>query len=52
MCCEPQGYSYDEANGECSECGRPTVDGEACDQCGYSPVVCEACGAKPCDQSC
>jgi len=51
-CCEPQGYEADEINGECPDCGAETVDGDAADKCGYSPVECTTCNSAPCDQSC
>lgn len=50
MCSEP--YDNGEPNGECPECGEPTVDGESAYGCFYSPVVCKTCGSKPCDESC
>ena len=52
MCCEPTGYKEEELNGECPACGQPTVDGDAYESCGYSPVECEVCGWRPCDGSC
>lgn len=42
----------EKPNGTCPECGSETVDGEAYDQCSYSPTVCEKCGYAPCDLSC
>ena len=41
-----------EVNGECPDCGCPTVDGQAASGCNWSPCVCETCGYCPCDQSC
>lgn len=38
---------------ECPECGaKIDEDGNAVEGCSYSPVECELCGWKPCDQSC
>ena len=51
-CCEPSGYKQEEINGECSECGGDTVDGDAYEHCSYSPQTCETCGRRPCDGSC
>ena len=52
MCCEPSGYTKAEIDGECKECGEPTVDGEAYESCDYSPAECGVCGWSPCDGSC
>jgi len=52
MCCDASGYNESEINGECSNCGAPTVDGDAFYHCGYSPLDCEDCGSRYCDQSC
>ena len=52
MCCEPSGYNERDINGECKECGSPTCDGDAYEQCAYSMVVCNTCGYAPCDDSC
>lgn len=51
-CCAGTDYDEKEINGECSDCGTPTVDGQAFEQCSYSEVVCHNCGHAPCDQSC
>lgn len=51
MCCDSYNYS-DEVDGECPDCGEPTVDGEAAAGCNYSPVICDTCGHRPCDESC
>jgi hypothetical protein len=51
-CCEDHGYDEKDVDGECPDCGGPTVEGDAVDQCGYSPVTCETCNSRPCDQSC
>jgi hypothetical protein len=50
MCSE--GWNHGEPNGVCPDCGEPTVDGEATTGCDWSPVACETCGARPCDESC
>jgi hypothetical protein len=52
MCCEPSGYKKEEINGECPDCGGPTVDGCAFEYCSYSPEDCKTCGCRPCDLSC
>jgi hypothetical protein len=39
-------------DGECPECGQPTVDGVAAVGCEYGSVECETCGWRPCNQSC
>ena len=52
MCSEPSDYREEDINGECPECGAQTVDGDAYEQCAYSPVICETCGEAPCDESC
>lgn len=50
-CCSNENSSAD-IDGECPECGRETIGGEAYDDCVYSAVECETCGARPCDGSC
>jgi hypothetical protein len=53
MCCAPIEWEPDEKpNGECPDCGVKTVDGEAYDQCAYSPEVCKTCHSAPCDWAC
>ena len=52
MCCEPNDYKKEDINGECPDCGMPTVDDEAYESCSYSPEECETCGWRPCDGSC
>lgn len=52
MCCDSSGYSENEINGECENCGVDTVDGCAYERCGYSPRECEVCDSRPCDGSC
>lgn len=51
-CCEPMDFKEEQINGKCPDCGSPTVDSQAFEQCGYSPVECETCNSKPCDGSC
>jgi ribosomal protein S27E len=51
MCCD--GWNDTNAvNGECPDCGMPTVDGDAAYGCSYSPIDCETCGSALCDDSC
>jgi hypothetical protein len=52
MCCSPSGYRKEEINGECPDCGEPTVDGDAYESCSYSRLECKECGWRPCDLSC
>ena len=41
------------AVGVCPACGEPVdADGDAASGCNYSPVQCDVCGARPCDDSC
>jgi hypothetical protein len=52
MCSDNVG-AYGEPNGECPDCGSPTVDGESIFICGYSrDEPCETCGCAGCDESC
>lgn len=51
-CCASTEYRCEEINGKCPECDEPTVDGDAYEQCSYSPKQCETCGWRPCDGSC
>ena len=51
-CCDGWSSNSTDVNGECPECGMPTVDGMAAYGCSWSPVVCKTCGYKPCDGSC
>ena len=51
-CCDGWHYEDNEINGECPECGNPTVDGQAQSGCYWSSVVCKTCGDAPCDLSC
>ena len=55
MCCEPSGYDENQINGECPDCGEPTVDGDAFYYCGYEPQDdddCHTCGTKYCTGYC
>lgn len=52
MCCSNTDFEKKDINGECLDCGQPTVDGQAYDNCSWSPVECETCGWAPCDGSC
>jgi len=52
-CADPKILWLDcEPDGECPECGRLTLQGEAMTSCWYSPADCNKCGAQPCDGSC
>ena len=51
MCCDAIGEEG-EPNGECPDCGEPTVDGRSKEICGYSPLACPTCESRPCDGSC
>ena len=51
-CCDGWHYDDNEVDGECPDCGCPTVDGQAQEGCNYSPVECKTCGWAPCDLSC
>lgn len=42
----------DTVNGECPDCGTPTVDGEAAYGCNHSPEKCDTCGRRVCDDYC
>lgn len=52
MCYDGWETPEKEINGECPDCGEPTVDGDAARGCNYSPYTCRTCGARPCDDSC
>lgn len=52
MCCEGWNDPDEKVNGECLDCGCPTVDGDPQSGCSWSPVVCDTCGWQPCDGSC
>lgn len=52
MCCDPSGYTENEINGVCVDCGEPTVDGDAYENCAFSPRYCLTCNHSPCDESC
>lgn len=51
-CCDGWFSEEEEVNGECPECGMLTVDDYAAHGCNYSPVSCETCGHRACDESC
>jgi len=46
--CEPNA----DIDGECEDCGIPTVEGDAAYGCSWSPVDCETCGSQSCNESC
>ena len=56
MCCEPIQYNKDEIVGRCPDCDIDVVmeHGKivAAEGCPYSPVACNTCGWRPCDDSC
>lgn len=52
MCCSPSDFKVNQINGECADCGEPTVDNEAYENCYYSKTICETCGWSPCDEAC
>ena len=52
MCSENTGYKIEQIDGKCPDCGEPTVDEVAFDNCAYSPELCPTCGWAPCDESC
>jgi hypothetical protein len=52
MCSDGWHYAESEINGECPDCGTPTVDGYAVSGCHYSPTHCKTCHDSPCDGSC
>ena len=41
-----------EPNGDCPDCGVPTLDGFACEGCHRAQVVCYTCGYAPCEVDC
>jgi len=49
-CCDS--WYIGEPNGVCPVCGEETVDGHAATGCGSAPIMCDTCGASPCDGSC
>jgi hypothetical protein len=52
-CCAAMEWDDDEKpNGKCPDCGAETVNGEAYEQCSYSPCLCDTCHSAPCDWSC
>lgn len=47
------GYEQVRTNGECPECGSPTLNGDAAYiDCVWSPESCGTCGQCECDGSC
>lgn len=52
MCSENTGYTQKDINGRCEECGEPTVDGDAYDQCAFCSTECKECGHAPCTERC
>lgn len=44
--------NQEEVDGNCPDCGMPTVDGVAAYGCNYSPIKCHTCNYSPCDGSC
>lgn len=52
MCSDGWSTPDVEIDGTCEECGEPTTGGEAASGCYYSPVACDKCGSRPCDESC
>jgi hypothetical protein len=52
MCSVPWCCEDYEINGICPACGGPTAYGHASEGCYFSPILCETCGAAPCDDSC
>jgi len=54
MCCDGwDSTGVAEEILECPACGEKTdEDGDALIGCAYSPIVCNTCGWRPCDQSC
>ena len=51
-CSEGWSSKANEVNGECPDCGYPTVDGEAASGCDWSPISCETCGHRQCTGAC
>lgn len=52
MCSEGWYEKDEDVDGECPDCGTPTVEGRAQFGCAWSPVDCKTCGWSPCDGSC
>lgn len=62
MCCDPGGATVDDPKVEslqdCPVCGgecvynKVTGEYSSTSYCGYSPKGCDACGSRPCDDSC
>jgi hypothetical protein len=51
-CADGWDSSISEVDGECPDCGMPTVDGRAAHGCNWSPISCDTCGYQQCDESC
>ncbi len=39
-------------DGECPDCGSPTLEGTAVFCCTYSPITCKTCEYSRCDKYC
>ena len=52
-CCDGWSSYGRDIKGLCPDCEGPILaDGSAAAGCYYSPLRCEVCGSRPCDQSC
>ena len=51
-CCASSGFTREEINGVCPDCGGETVNGCAYECCDYAAVDCETCGYAPCNEGC
>lgn len=53
-CCDPIAANPEDTVGKCPKCDCDVdKDGASTEEgCCWSPVVCDLCGDKPCDQSC
>ena len=51
MCCASRDCT-DEPYGFCPDCGQATQEGDAVEQCAYSPTICPTRNHAPCDGSC
>lgn len=53
-CCDPFIEADQEVTGVCPRCERDVnKDGQTVEEnCGYSPIECEECGAQPCTLAC
>ena len=52
MCCDNIGNWEEKPNGECPDCGEPTVDGYTTMKCAWSSTECETCEHASCDGAC